>query len=134
MLENVDFKTRNSSFTKIVNLLGNLDLQKNLDMDYYKRKEEVSPSLFDSVSFKDKNKTCTIEIDRYIVGDNPPIFYVQMRNTNYEYTERFWIENPDDHYARMLDKLIVRYHAQLNLDSLTNMIEDVYKNNKPANK
>lgn len=128
-IENPDFATRNSKFCKIVNMLYNLDLEGNLELDYYELTAQVSPSIFDNTTFKDKQGICTVDIHRYIVGSNPPIYFIRLMNKNFSRDESFWIENPP-RFSERLDNLIMKYHDLEKLDSFGNVIEDVYKHNK----
>lgn len=127
--ENPDFVTRNSKFCKIVNMLYNLDAEGNLELSYYELTAQVSPSIFDTAKFKDKQGICTIDINRYIVGNNPPIYRIRLLNKNFSREESFWIENPS-RCSERLDNLIMRYHDLKKLKSLDSQIEDVYKYNK----
>lgn len=132
MIENPDFVTRNSKFCKIVNMLYNLDVEGNLELDFYELTTQVSPSIFDNTTFKDKRGICTVDIHRFIVGCNPPIYYIRLINKNFSREESFWIENPP-RFSDRLDNLIMKYHDLEKLDSLGNVIEDVYKHNKKNN-
>ena len=128
-LENPDFATRNLKFWKIVNMLYNLDTEGNLELDYYELTAQVSPSIFDNITFKDKQGICTVDVHRYIVGSNPPIYFIRLMNKNFSRDESFWIENPP-RFSERLDTLIMKYHDLEKLDSFRNVIEDVYKHNK----
>lgn len=128
-IENPDFVTRNSKFCKIVNMLYNLHLEGNLELDYYELTAQVSPSIFDNTTFKDKQGICTVDIHRYIVGSNPPIYYIRLMNKNFSKDESFWIENPSRSSER-LDELIMKYYDLEKLDYLGNIIEDVHMHNK----
>lgn len=129
IIENPDFATRNSKFRKIVNMLVNLDLEGNLELDYYELTAQVSPSIFDNTTFKDKQGICTVDIHRYIVGSNPPIYFIRLINKNFSRDESFWIENPP-RLSDRLNALIMKYHDLEKLDSFENVIEDVYMHNK----
>lgn len=126
---NPDFDTRNSKFIRIANMIYNLDIKGNLTLDFYKMNHQVSPSIFDTISFKDKRGICTIDIDRYIVSGNAPIFSIRMINRNFQREESFWIENPDTFSADRLGNLIQKYHDLEQLESLQNVIDDVYNHN-----
>lgn len=128
-IENPDFVTRNSKFCKIVNMLVNLDLEDNLELDYYELTTQVSPSIFDNTTFKDKQGICTVDVHRYIVGDNPPIYFIRLMNKNFSRDESFWIENPP-RLSDRLNGLIMKYHDLEKLDSFGNVIEDIYMHNK----
>lgn len=128
-IENPDFVTRNSKFCKIVNMLYNLHLEGNLELDYYELTAQVSPSIFDNTTFKDKQGICTVDIHRYIVGSNPPIYFIRLMNKNFSRDESFWIENPSRSSER-LDELIMKYYDVEKLDYLGNIIEDVHMHNK----
>ena len=121
MIEKPDFVTRNTKFCKIVNMLLTLDMEGNLELDYYGVQTQVSPSIFDNITFKDKKGICTVDIRRYMVGHNPPIYYIRLRGKNIPGEESFWIENPTT-FSERLNKLITKYHGLENLDTLEKQI------------
>ena len=129
MIEKPDFVTRNTKFCKIVNMLLTLDMEGNLELDYYGVQTQVSPSIFDNITFKDKKGICTVDIRRYMVGHNPPIYYIRLRGKNIPGEESFWIENPTT-FSERLNKLITKYHGLENLDTLEKQIKDICKDNK----
>ena len=129
IIENPDFVTRNSKFCKIVNMLYNLDAEGNLKLSYYDLTTQVSPSIFDNATFTDKRGICTVDISRYIVGNNPPIYFIRLLNKNFPREDSFWIENPPRCSERM-NNIIMKYHDLEKLNALENQIDDVYKHNK----
>lgn len=129
MIEKPDFVTRNTKFCKIVNMLLTLDMEGNLELDYYGVQTQVSPSIFDNITFKDKKGICTVDIRRYMVGHNPPIYYIRLTGKNIPGEESFWIENPTT-FSERLNKLITKYHGLEELDTLEKQIKDICKDNK----
>ena len=129
MTENPDFVTRNSKFCKIVDMPLTLDMEGNLELGYYELTTQVSPSIFDNITFKDKQGNCTVDIHRYVVGLNPPIYYIRLTGKNIPREESFWIENPPT-FSERLNKLITKYHGLEKLDTLEKQIKDICKDNK----
>ena len=119
MIENPDF----------ANMLYNLDMEGNLELDYYELTTQVSPSVFDNITFKDKQGMCTVDIHRYMVGLNPPIYYIRLTGRSISREESFWIENPSC-FSDRLNKLIMKYHGLDKLDTLEKQIKDICKHNK----
>lgn len=128
--ESLNYKTSKEAFSKIINLLEKLHSNNNLVLSFYKQNPELHFSIFDSMIFKDKQDICKIEINRYMILDNTPIYNIHIKNKKLKRDENFWIEHPLYIQVKKLDNIIEECHSKINLNNFNAILDDIYDSNK----